>query len=62
MAKLKDRTPKKDGRSGAFQLRINPQLHQQLKTLTDHDNVTLSCWLKELARDELRRRGIEPAG
>lgn len=62
MPKLKDRTPKVGGRSAAFQLRINPGLFAQLKRLTDHDNITLSCWLKELARRELRRRGIEPQG
>ncbi|MBV4367327.1 toxin-antitoxin system HicB family antitoxin [Erwinia sp. BNK-24-b] len=62
MAKIKDRTPKRGGRSAAFQLRIHPELHKQLKTLTDNENVTLSCWLKELARRELRRRGIEPEG
>lgn len=62
MARLKDRTPKEGGRSAAFQLRIHPELHQQLKSLTAEDNVTLSCWLKELARRELRRRGIEPKG
>jgi predicted HicB family RNase H-like nuclease len=62
MPKLKDRTQKVGGRSAAFQLRINPELHAQLRTLTDDDNVTLACWLKELARRELRRRGIEPRG
>ncbi|MEI2603972.1 toxin-antitoxin system HicB family antitoxin [Erwinia aphidicola] len=62
MPKLKDRTPKVGGRSAAFQLRINPELHAQLRTLTDDENVTLACWLKELARRELRRRGIEPRG
>ncbi|WP_158783969.1 toxin-antitoxin system HicB family antitoxin [Pantoea sp. BAV 3049] len=62
MAKLKDRTPKLGGRSAAFQLRIHAELHDQLRTLTDHDNITLACGLKELARRELRRRGTEPKG
>ncbi|MTD28305.1 toxin-antitoxin system HicB family antitoxin [Erwinia sorbitola] len=62
MPKLKDRTPKSGGRSAAFQLRIHPQLHDQLRQLTDNENVTLACWLKDLARRELRRRGIEPLG
>lgn len=62
MPKMKDRTPKIGGRSAAFQLRIHPELHAQLKALTDNENITLSCWLKELARRELRRRGIEPRG
>ncbi|MFH8135562.1 toxin-antitoxin system HicB family antitoxin [Pantoea osteomyelitidis] len=62
MPKIKDRTLRGAGRSAAFQIRIHPQLHDQLRTLTDNENITLSCWLKELARRELRRRGIEPKG
>lgn len=62
MPKLKDRTPKAGGRSAAFQLRIHPELHAQLRELTANENVTLACWLKDLARRELRRRGIEPKG
>jgi len=33
-----------------------------LRMITDNDNVTLACWLKDLARRELRRRGVEPLG
>ncbi|MCZ4059401.1 toxin-antitoxin system HicB family antitoxin [Pantoea sp. LMR881] len=62
MPKTKDKTPRGEGRSAAFQLRIHPQLHQQLRTLSDDENITLACWLKDLARRELRRRGIEPMG
>ncbi|MFG1173504.1 toxin-antitoxin system HicB family antitoxin [Erwiniaceae bacterium CAU 1747] len=62
MPKLKDRTPKVGGRSTAFQLRIHPELHAQIKSLTDRQNITLACWLKELARRELRSQGIEPRG
>ena len=54
--------PKGEGRSSAFQLRIHPELHEQLREVTADDNITLSCWLKDLARRELRRRGIEPKG
>ena len=62
MPKTKDKTPRGEGRSAAFQLRIHPQLHQQLRALSDDENITLACWLKDLARRELRRRGIEPMG
>ncbi len=62
MPKTKDCTPKGEGRSSAFQLRIHPELHEQLREVTADDNITLSCWLKDLARRELRRRGIEPKG
>lgn len=62
MPKTKDKTPRGAGRSAAFQIRIHPQLHEQLRALTDDENITLSCWLKELARQALRQRGIEPKG
>lgn len=62
MAKTKDRTSRGKGKSAAFQLRIPAQLHQQLREITDAENITLGCWLKALARRELRRRGIEPQG
>ena len=62
MPKTKDRTPRGEGRSAAFQLRIPLPLHQQLRALSEAENVTLGRWLKELARRELRRRGIEPQG
>lgn len=62
MPKTKDRTPRGEGSSAAFQLRIHPELHQQLRELADAENVTLAGWLKTLARRELRRRGIEPKG
>lgn len=60
--KTKDRTPRGEGRSAAFQLRIPLSLHQQLRALSEAENVTLGRWLKELARRELRRRGIDPQG
>ncbi|NIF23201.1 MULTISPECIES: hypothetical protein [Pantoea] len=62
MPKTKDRTPRGDGKSAAFQIRIHPELHDQLRDVTNDENITLSCWLKDLARRELRRRGIEPKG
>jgi len=60
MSRVKDRTPKSGGQSPAFQIRINPELREQLNEAAESDNMTLSNWFKELARQELKRRGIEP--
>ncbi|MGK7285003.1 toxin-antitoxin system HicB family antitoxin [Buttiauxella agrestis] len=62
MSRVKDRTPKTGGQSPAFQIRIHPELREQLNVVADSDNMTLSNWFKELAREELKRRGIEPKG
>ncbi|EDA0234382.1 toxin-antitoxin system HicB family antitoxin [Salmonella enterica] len=60
MSRVKDRTPKVGGQSPAFQIRIHPALREQLNSMAESDNMTLSNWFKELARAELRRRGVEP--
>ncbi|HDS5482443.1 TPA: hypothetical protein RG707_002671 [Serratia liquefaciens] len=43
-------------------MRITPELKEQLETEANKDNVSLANWIKELARQELKRRGIEPKG
>lgn len=58
----RDKTPKGEGLSPTFQIRINPELRQQLNEISEHNGVSLGNWLKELARAELRRQGIEPKG
>ncbi|MDF7662193.1 toxin-antitoxin system HicB family antitoxin [Erwiniaceae bacterium L1_54_6] len=62
MPRVKDRTPKSGGKSPAFLIRIHPGLKEQLNVAASEDNMTLSNWFKELARKELRKRGIEPKG
>ncbi|MGL4926500.1 MAG: toxin-antitoxin system HicB family antitoxin [Plesiomonas shigelloides] len=58
----RDKTPKGEGLSPTFQLRIAPELRQQLNEAASEAGVSLGNWLKELARQELRKQGIEPKG
>jgi len=62
MSRSKDRTPKTGGKSPTFQIRINPELREQLDLEAAKDQTTLGNWFKEVAREELKRRGIEPKG
>ena len=58
----RDKTPQGEGLSPTFQIRITPELRQQLNDAAEREGVSLGNWLKELAREELRRQGIEPKG
>ncbi|WP_071829038.1 toxin-antitoxin system HicB family antitoxin [Citrobacter sp. S-77] len=58
----RDKSPKGEGWSPTFQIRINPELRQQLNNAAEREGVSLGNWFKELARAELRRQGIEPKG
>ncbi|EDN7240450.1 toxin-antitoxin system HicB family antitoxin [Salmonella enterica] len=58
----RDKSPKGEGWSPTFQIRIQPELRQQLNEAAERKGVSLGNWLKELAREELRRQGIEPKG
>ncbi|KPO59113.1 hypothetical protein ACU90_01640 [Escherichia coli] len=43
-------------------MRISKELRQQVNEAATSDGLTLGNWFKELARAELKRRGIEPKG
>ncbi|HAV7170185.1 TPA: hypothetical protein JA123_28525 [Klebsiella oxytoca] len=43
-------------------MRIDPALKEQLDAVAAEEGVSLASWLKELAREALRTRGIEPKG
>ncbi|MFV0569457.1 MAG: toxin-antitoxin system HicB family antitoxin [Citrobacter portucalensis] len=58
----RDKTQKGEGWSPTFQIRINPDLRSQLNEAAEREGVSLGNWLKELARAELRRQGVEPKG
>lgn len=58
----RDKTPKGEGLSPTFQIRITPELRQQLNEAANRDGVSLGNWLKALARKELERLGIKPKG
>ncbi|WP_170158972.1 integrase arm-type DNA-binding domain-containing protein [Brenneria alni] len=49
-------------KSPTFQIRISPELHEQLDEVVAKEGVSLGNWFKELARQELRKQGIEPKG
>ncbi|QXB78171.1 toxin-antitoxin system HicB family antitoxin [Enterobacter asburiae] len=58
----RDKSIKGEGWSPTFQIRIQPELRQQLNDAAEREGVSLGNWIKELARAELRRQGIEPKG
>ncbi|EMX8900081.1 TPA: hypothetical protein QCG03_004486 [Enterobacter bugandensis] len=43
-------------------MRIDPALKEQLDAVAAEEGVSLASWLKELAREALRLRKIEPKG
>ncbi|WP_117132476.1 YlcI/YnfO family protein [Klebsiella quasipneumoniae] len=58
----RDKTPKGEGWSPTFQIRINPELRQQMNEAAEREGVSLGNWIKELVRAELRKNGITPKG
>ncbi|EPT0531791.1 TPA: toxin-antitoxin system HicB family antitoxin [Proteus mirabilis] len=58
----RDKSPKGAGKSPMFNIRLVPEFKEQLEAAAERDNVSLGNWLKDLARKELLRQGIEPKG
>jgi predicted HicB family RNase H-like nuclease len=58
----RDKQPKGAGKAPAFQIRINPDLKEQMNAAAARQGMSLGNWLKELARAELRKQGINPKG
>ncbi|HGH4676864.1 TPA: toxin-antitoxin system HicB family antitoxin [Enterobacter bugandensis] len=58
----RDKQPKGAGKAPAFQIRINPDLKEQMNDAAARQGMSLGNWLKELARSELRKQGINPKG
>ncbi|SFI84884.1 hypothetical protein [Enterobacter sp. NFIX59] len=54
--------PKGGGQSPQFKMRIDPALKEQLDAVAAEEGMSLASWLKELAREALRLRNIEPKG
>jgi predicted HicB family RNase H-like nuclease len=50
------------GKSPTFQIRIAPELREQLDEVAAKSGISLGNWFKELARQELLRHGIKPKG
>ena len=58
----RDKQPKGAGKAPAFQIRINPELKEQMNEAASKAGMSLGNWLKELARKELINQGIKPKG
>ncbi|MFM7947861.1 MAG: toxin-antitoxin system HicB family antitoxin [Hafnia alvei] len=62
MSITRDKQPKGGGKSPMLPIRIPADLRKQFDGLAQEANTSTSNWLKELGREELRKRGIEPKG
>lgn len=58
----RDKQPKGGGKAPAFQIRISPELKQQMSEVAENEGMSLGNWIKELVRAELRKNGITPKG
>lgn len=58
----RDTNKSKCGKAPTFQMRITPELKAQFEAAAVEEGVSLGQWLKNLARNELRNKGIEPNG
>ncbi|WP_235400476.1 hypothetical protein [Enterobacter quasiroggenkampii] len=58
----REKKPKGGGQSPQFKMCIGPALKEQLDAVAAEEGVSLASWLKELAREEIRRKGLIPKG
>lgn len=58
----RDKKPKGGGQSPQFKMRIDPALRKQLDVESAEQGISLANWFKNLAREVLRQKGIEPKG
>ncbi|OAE10024.1 toxin-antitoxin system HicB family antitoxin [Pantoea sp. OXWO6B1] len=59
---MREKKPKGRGKSPQFHMRIDPDLKKQLDAVATEEGISLASWLKNLAREALKARGIEPKG
>ncbi|UEG18719.1 hypothetical protein [Pantoea ananatis] len=59
---MREKKPKGGGKSPQFKMRIDPALKKQLNEVATEEEISLANWLKNLAREALKARGIEPKG
>jgi len=55
----RDKSPKGNGLSPTFQIRITPELKAQFEVAAKDAGMSLGNWLKELGRKELERLQIK---
>lgn len=58
----REKKPKGGGQSPQFKMRIDQALKEQLEAVAKEEGVSLASWLKELARESLKKRGLVPKG
>lgn len=58
----RDKKPKGGGKSPHFKMRIDPVLRKQLDVEAAEQGMSLANWLRNLAREALKAKGIEPKG
>ncbi|WP_435955760.1 toxin-antitoxin system HicB family antitoxin [Dryocola sp. BD626] len=58
----RDKKPKGGGQSPQFKMRIDPALREQLDVEAAEQGISLANWFKNLAREALKQKGIEPKG
>lgn len=58
----RDKNQSKSGKAPTFQMRITPELKAQFEEAAKAEGVSLANWLKGLAREALRERGIKSKG
>lgn len=58
----REKKPKGGGQSPQFKMRIDPALKEQLDAVAAEEGVSLASWFKELAREALIKKGIQPKG
>lgn len=56
----RDPNQSKSGKAPTFQIRITPELKAQFEAAAKAEGMSLGNWLKTLARNEIKRLGIEP--
>lgn len=50
------------GQAPQFKMRIDPELRKQLDVEAAEQGISLASWFKNLAREALKQKGIEPKG
>lgn len=58
----RDKKPKGGGKSPHFKMRIDTALREQLDVEAAEQGMSLANWIKNLAREALKAKGIEPRG
>ncbi|MBM7355457.1 toxin-antitoxin system HicB family antitoxin [Lelliottia amnigena] len=56
----RDTNKSKSGKAPTFQMRITPELKAQFEEAAKREGMSLGNWLKNLGREELKKRKNKP--